>query len=78
MAEDDRDRGESVSELEFRRLRVQQLRLRRMTQDAIAAVIGVDQSTVSRDLQWIEELLAMAGRIGVAGRCGRPVLRHVQ
>lgn len=42
-------------DVELRRQRVVQLRLRKMTLRAIAAVVGVDESTVSRDLKEIRE-----------------------
>ena len=47
--------GPIMAELEDRRLQVLRLRLRRVPQTAIAAIVGVDQSTVSRDLHWIRE-----------------------
>jgi predicted transcriptional regulator len=42
-------------DIELRRKEVVRLRLRRMSQSAIAALLGVDQATISRDLQWIRE-----------------------
>lgn len=42
------------AELEDRRLQVLTLRLRKYSQSQIGKVLGVDQSTVSRDLAWIE------------------------
>jgi len=42
-------------ELEDRRLQVLTLRLRKYSQSQIGKVLGVDQSTVSRDLAWIAE-----------------------
>jgi hypothetical protein len=42
-------------DVELRRQRVLQLRFRKMTESAIAAVVGVDVSTVSRDLKWWRE-----------------------
>lgn len=53
MTDEQDNTGAKASELELRRQRVLQLRLRQMTEAAIAAVIGVDQKTVSRDLRWI-------------------------
>ena len=46
---------ESDSEIELRRERVLSLRLRKMTEAAIAAVIGTSVATVSRDLAWIRQ-----------------------
>jgi len=43
----------TASEIEMRRARVLSLRLRRMTESAIAAICHVDESTVSLDLKWI-------------------------
>ncbi len=41
------------AEMEARRGRVLAMHLRKLTQPAIAAIIGVSQATISRDLQWI-------------------------
>ena len=43
------------SELEWRRERVLSLRLRRMTEAAIAAIVQVSEATISRDLEWIAQ-----------------------
>jgi hypothetical protein len=43
------------AEIEDRRMRVLALRLRRMSEPAIAAILNVSHATVSRDLQWIKE-----------------------
>ena len=50
---DDSDPIATSSELEWRRERVLSLRLRRMTEAAIAGIVGVSLPTVSRDLAWI-------------------------
>jgi predicted transcriptional regulator len=42
-------------DVELRRKEVVRLRLRRMSQLAIASLLGVDQSTISRDLRWIRQ-----------------------
>jgi predicted transcriptional regulator len=42
-------------EVELRRKEVVRLRLRRMSQMAIASLLGVDQATISRDLRWIRD-----------------------
>lgn len=47
--------GPIAVEVEDRRWQVLRLRLRRMPQRAIAAIVGVDQATVSRDLHWIRQ-----------------------
>lgn len=47
--------AEQTSEQEMRRERVLQLRLRKMTEAAIAAIVGVSEATVSRDLHWIRQ-----------------------
>ena len=52
---DEHDEQEAPSEIEMRRERVLQLRMRRMSEAAIAAIVGVHEATVSRDLKWIRQ-----------------------
>lgn len=47
------DARSTLDELEGRRVKVTTLRLRGLTQEAMAQALGVDQSTISRDIAWI-------------------------
>lgn len=47
------DARSTLDELEGRRVKVKTLRLRGLTQGAMAQALGVDQSTISRDMTWI-------------------------
>lgn len=66
-----------LDELWSRRLRVQTLRLRGFTQEQIARTLEVNQSTVSRDMEWIRknrnEQFGMPSKFDAADEIGEAV-----
>ena len=76
------DARSTLDELEGRRVKVITLRLRGYTQGAMARALGVDQSTISRDMAWIrnhrDELFGDHATFDSAQEIGEAVARFAE